>query len=808
METLWQDLRYAARSLTKKPGYTLVVVLTLALGIGAVTTVFSFFNAVLLRQLPYEQSERLAQIQSTESEKVGPYFSHPDFTDMRDQSQSFERIAAARSGGWTLTGDGDAERLPGARVSAEFFPMLGVKPALGRVFRPEEDRPGAERVVMLHHNVWQRRFGGDPGIVGRTLTLNGYSHTVIGVLPPDFHFFPIEISIAEIYGTLAYETTLLNARQTRRLAIFGKLRLDITLAQAQSEMSGIARRLAEQFPQTNANRGVKLVWLQDQVVGGVRGSLLTLLAAVAFLLLIACANVASLLLARAAARRKEIVIRSALGASRWRVMRQLLTESVLLAGLGGAAGLLLAHWIVNALVALNPKGLPRLGEVSVDAQAMLFTGGVALIVSVICGLIPARQNSRFDLNQSLREDSQSATAGAHRSVLRQTMVVTEVALALVLLVGAGLLGRSFARLMQVELGFRPENVLKLTVALPATEYAADQQKAAFIERALERFRALPGVESVAAANVTPLSGYYSPLNFDIEGRPPASPGEQPSAEYRTVSHDYFRTMGISLRRGRQFTEQDVKQSFQIGGVAVINESLARRYFPDEDPIGKRLALAKDDAGWREIIGVAGDVKHSGLVTEAVPEIYAPTLRNTTGVYDLVVRSASAPTQLISAVRGQFRELDPNLPLFAVRTLEEVIALNLARQRFAIALLGAFAALGLLLAAIGVYGVMAYSVSRRTREMGIRMALGARSGDVQRMVLREGLKLTLIGVAIGLLAALALTQLMKNLLYGVGAADPLTFAGVPLVLAVVAMIACWVPARRAAKTDPMTALRQE
>jgi len=808
METLWQDLRYAARSFVRKPGYTLVIVLTLTLGIGAVSAVFSFFNAVLLRPLPYEQSERLAQLRSTESEKDGAYFSHPDFIDLRDQSQSFELMAAARSGGWTLTGDGDAVRLPGARVSAEFFPMLGVKPALGRVFRPEEDRPGAERVVMLHHNVWQRRFGGDPGIVGRTLTLNGYGYTVIGVLPRDFHFFPIEISIAEIYGTMAYETTLLNHRETRRLAIFGKLRPGATLAQAQSETSGVARRLAEQFPQTNANRGVKIVSLQEQVVGGVRGSLLALLGAVGFVLLIACANVAALLLARATARRKEIVIRSALGASRRRVMRQLLTESLLLACLGGAAGLLLAHWMVRVMVSLNPKGLPRLGEVSVDSQAMLFTGGLALLVSVICGLIPARQSSHLDLNQSLREDSHSATAGAQRSALRQTMVIAEVALALVLLVGAGLLGRSFARMMQVDLGFRPENVLKLTAALPATQYKDDQQKAAIIERALERIRALPGVEAAAVANVTPLSGYNSPINFDIEGRPPAQPGAQLSAEYRAVSHDYFRTMGISLRRGRPFTEQDVKQSFQGGNVVIINEALARRYFPDEDPLGKRLALSKDGAGWREIIGVAGDVKHTGVIAETAPEIYAPTLRSASGAYDLVVRSAPPPAQIAGAVRGQFHELDPNLPLFTVRTLEETVALNLARERFAVALLGAFAALGLLLAAVGVYGVMAYSVSRRAREMGVRMALGAQSGDVMRMVLREGLKLTAIGVAIGLPASLAVTQLMKNLLYGVSAADPLTFAGVPLLLAVVSMIACWIPARRASKTDPMTALRQD
>jgi putative ABC transport system permease protein len=459
-------------------------------------------------------------------------------------------------------------------------------------------------------------------------------------------------------------------------------------------------------------------------------------------------------------------------------------------------------------VALNPKGLPRLDEVSVDSRAILFTGGVALAASAICGLIPARHSSRLDLNQSLREDSYSATAGAHRSALRQTLVIAEVVLAFVLLVGAGLLGRSFARMMQVDLGFRPENVLKLTVVLPATQYKDDQQKAAFIDLALEHIRALPGVESAAAANVTPLSGYQSPLNFDIEGRPPALPGLQQSAEYRAVSHDYFRTMGISLRRGRRFTEQDVKQQPQAGGVAIINESLARRYFPDEDPLGKRLALAKDSAGWREIIGVAGDVKHNGVIDEATPEIYAPTLRSASGAYDLVVRSATGPAQIAAAARGQFRALDPNLPLFTIRTLEEAIALNLARQRFAVALLSAFATVGLLLAAVGVYSVMAYSVSRRTREMGVRMALGAQSSDVLRMILLEGFKLTAIGAAIGLPGAMAITRLMKNLLYGVSASDPPTFAGVSLLLAVVALLACWLPARRAAKTDPMGALRGE
>jgi len=812
METLWQDIRFGARTLLKKPGFTFIVIVTLALGIGANTAIFSIVNAVLLRPLPYQDAERLTLFRATEAEKESNPFSYPDIVDLRERQQSFTELAAIRSGGWTLTGTGDAARIPGARVSAEFFPMLGVKPVVGRVFLPEEDRPGAPRVVMLHYNQWQKRFGGDPEIVGRQLTLNGYSHTVIGVLPPEFHFFPVEISIAEMYGTLAFEGERLNQRESRFLAVIGKRKPGVSVQQAQADVSGVAARLAEQFPNSNAKRGIKLVDLHEQVIGNVRLALWVLLGSVLFVLMIACANAANLLLAQAAARQKEIAVRAALGASRWRVLRQLLTESLLLAGCGGTLGILLAHWTIKALASLNPKGVPRLTEINLDGRVLLFTGIVVLVTSVAFGLAPAWQAAKIDLSQTLKEGGRTG-AGISGARLRRGLVVAEIALAFVLLIGAGLLIHSFSRLMQVDLGFNPNNVLKLSVSLPPTVYKDDAQKNAFIERALERIKALPGVEAAASANVTPLTGYAANLPFDIENRPPALPGEQPNAEYRAVSADYFRALGMQAPRGRGFTEQDVKQSSQSGGGVIINEALAERYWPGEDPLGKRILIAKSNpaqAGgqWREIIGVAGNVRQTGVETAPLPEMYEPTLRNAAGFYDIVVRSSVPPESLTRSVRAEFRELDPDLPLFTIRTLAETVQMNLARQRFAMQLLGAFAALALVLASIGIYGVLAYSVTQRTREIGVRMALGAQPRDVLLQILREAMQWVLAGGLCGLLLALALSRMLANLLFGVTATDPLTFAGVALLLIVVALLACVIPARRAARIDPMIALRQE
>jgi putative ABC transport system permease protein len=808
MNNLWQDLRYATRTLLKKPGFALVVILTLALGIGVNTAIFSIVNAVLLRPLPYEDADRLTLFRATEADREGSYFSYPDIKDLHERQQSFAQLAAIRSGGWTLTGAGDAERLPGARVSAEFFSMLGVKPVVGRVFSPEEDRPGAERVVMLHYNLWQRRFSGDPNIVGRRLTLNGYPHTVIGVLPPEFHFFPVEITIAEIYGTLAFEGERLNQRESRFLSIIGKLKPDITLTAAQADVSAVAGRLAEQFPNTNAKRGVKLINLHDRVTGNVRLALWVLLGAVLFVLLIACANAANLLLAQAATRWKEVAVRAALGASRLRVLRQLLTESLLLAISGGAFGILLAHWTIKAVAALNPKGLPRLTEINLDGRALLFTGVVVLLTSVAFGFAPAWQTTKLDLSQTLKEGGRTG-GGTGGLRLRRGLVVAEIALAFVLLVGAGLLIHSFTRLLQVDLGFNPQNVLKLSVAFPPTQYKDEGQRTAFMERALERIKALPGVEAAAAANVTPLTGYAANLPFDIENRPPALPGEQPNAEYRSVSADYFRALGIRLVRGRRFTEHDVKQSSSV----IINEALAERYWPGEDPLGRRILIAKsniDQNGgqWREIIGIASNVRHTGVEAAPSPEMYEPTLRNTAGFYDIVIRSSTSPESLTRSVRAEFRELDRDLPLFTIRTLAETVQINLARQRFALQLLGAFAGLALALAAIGIYGVLSYTVAQRTREIGLRMAVGAQSGDVLKLILREAMRWVLLGGLCGLAIALALSRVLTNLLYGVTTTDPLTFISMAALLALVALVACYLPARRAAKVDPMIALRTD
>jgi putative ABC transport system permease protein len=803
LQSVGQDSRFALRAMRKRSGLAAVVILTLALGIGVNTAIFSIVNAVLLRPLPYEDAERLVLFKASEANKESNSFSYPDIKDLRERQQSFTQLAAIRSGGWTLTEAGDAERLPGARVSAEFFPMLGIKPVAGRVFSPEEDRPGAARVVMLHYSLWQRRFGGDPDIVGRQLTLNGAAHTVIGVLPPEFHFFPVEISIAEMYGTLAHEGDRLNRRESRFLAIIGKRKDGVTLPRAQADVSAIATRLAEQFPLTNAKRVMKLVDLREQVIGNVRLALWVLLGSVLCVLLIACANAANLLLTAAAARQKEMAVRAALGASRMRVLRLLLTESLFLAAGGGVCGLLLAQWTIRLLALLKPEGLPRLSEINLDGRVLLFTGAVVALTSLVFGLAPAWQATKFNLSATLKEGGRSG-AGPGSARLRRGLVVAEVALAFVLLVGAGLLLNSFARLMQVDLGFNPQNVLKLTVALPATQYAGDAQKIAFMERALERLKALPGVEAAAAANVTPLTGYAANLPFDIENRPPALPGEQPNAEYRAVSADYFRALGMRLRRGRLFTEQDVKQT----RAAVINEELARHYWPNEDPLGKRLRLARADEPWREVIGVVGDIKQTAVEAAPLPELYEPTLRNAAGFYDIVVRSSVSPESLTQAARAEFRALDPNLPLFTIRTLAVTVQLNLARQRFAMQLLGAFALLALALAAIGLYGVLSYAVSQRTREIGLRMALGARAGDVIRMTLKESMRLVMIGAGLGFALSLAAGRVMTNLLYGVTATDPLTIACALALLGAVSLSACWLPARRAAKADPMAALRAE
>jgi putative ABC transport system permease protein len=796
--------------LGKSPGFTAMAVLALALGIGANSAIFSVVNTVLLRPLPYKDPDRLVMVWYHVPQKGLKQFSASplDFIDWRDQSQVFEQMAAFDSLSFNLTGKEEPERIEGARVSASLFPLLGVKAALGRTFLAEEEQPGHERVVILSHGLWQRRFGADPGFIGQTLTLNGSSYTVVGILPASFKFPDKE----ELWTPLAFnpEQLIESARGGRSLLVIGRLKPAVTLRQGQTEMSTIARRLEQRYPVTNTGWGIHLVPLHEQEVEEYRLALLILLGVVGFVLLIACANVANLLLARAATRQKEIAIRTALGATRRHVIRQLLTESLLLAGLGGALGLLLALWGIDLLVAVCPADMPRVQEVRLDGHVLGFTLLVSLLAGVIFGLAPAFQASQPDLNQSLKEGGWKSRALPGRHRIRNLLVVGEVALALVLLIGAGLMIKSFLRVRSVHLGFNPEHVLTMQIALPPSQYAAGHPVSAFYRQLLARIEELPGVQSVGAVTVLPLSGDVSATSFTIEGRPPLPTGEFLLANYRAISPHYFRTMGIPLLQGRDVAERDGEAA---PTVVVINQTMAQRFWPGEQPLGKRLRLkVKGQQISCEIVGVVGDVKYAELNAKATPEIYWPYAQNLRPGYTsnmtLVVRTASDPVSMAAAVRSQVQAVDRNQPVFNIKTMEQYVVQAVASWRGATLLLSLFAALALVLAAVGIYSVMSYSVTQRTHEIGVRMALGAEPRDVLRLVVGQGMMLTLIGVIAGLAAAFALTRVMSEMLYGVSPTDPTTFAAIALLLAAVALMASYIPARRATKVDPMVALRYE
>jgi len=801
MDTFWQDLRYGSRVLLKNPGFTAVAILALALGIGANSAIFSVVNAVLLRPLPYHDPDRIMTALHSGWFPVAP----ANFLDWRAQNHVFERIAAAQAWGASLTGRDKPEQLKALQVTPDLFPVLGVDPVLGRTFLPEEDRPGAGRVVVLSHQLWQRRFGGDPKIVGQTLVLNGVGHTVVGVMPPGFQFAPFWVTNAELWVPLDL-TLRVNDRAGRSLRVFARLKPGVTREQAQAEMDTISRRLEQQYPGTNKSLDVTVDPLHEKVVGKVRQALLVLLGAVSFVLLIACANVANLLLARSAARQKEIAIRTALGAGRLRLVRQLLTESMLLASLGGALGLLLARWGVKFLVALSPANLPRVETINLDSRVFGFTLAISLLTGLVFGLAPALQASKLDLNESLKEGGRSATEGIRRNRVRSLLMISEVALALVLLIGAGLMIRSFRRLQAVEAGFDPRRVLTLVVPLRSSQYSTGPQRSAFFQRLIERVGALPGVESASAINHLPLAGDIWTLGFTVEGRPAPPPGEGPSAAYRIIRPNYFHTMGISLLKGRDFTEHDAAGT---PGVAIINEAFARNIWPHEDPIGKRIRVNDDGPDPREIVGIVKDVKQREWTAEPMREMYLPYLQNPAPSYlTLVARTTADPLSLAAAVRNEVWTIDKDVPVSQVASMEQVIAGATGGPRFNLLLLNLFASVALILAAVGIYGVMAYSVSQRTHEIGIRLALGAQTTDVIKLVVGQGMALTLIGVAIGLAAAFAVTRLMSSLLFGVSATDPLTFAVIALLLLLVALVACYLPARRATKVDPMVALRYE
>ena len=809
LEMLWQDLRYGARMLVKQPGFTSIAVLTLGLGIGANTAIFSVVNAVLLRPLPFEQPDRLVMVWQTNMQtgSLQDPASFLNLVDWQQQNQVFEQIAAFMPRGISLTDIDEPEQLPGSFVSANLFPALGVTPTLGRTFLPDEDRPGGGRDVILSHGLWQRRFGGDPDIIGKALTLNGASHTVVGVMPADFQFpipgqFPIPPT--QLWVPLAIDPGQEN-RGDRSLFAVGRLKSGVTAGQAQAEMTLIARRLEQQYPDANTGSGVKVVPLHEQVVGRLRPALLVLLGAVGFVLLIACANVASLLLSRAAARQKEIAIRAALGAGRLRLVRQLLTETVLLTLMGGTLVLLLAYVGMDSLKAGLPPNLPRADEISIDRQVLGFSFVVSLFTGLVFGLVPAWQASRPDLNEVLKEGGGKGAGGQGRSRARNVLTVAEVAAAFVLLVGAGLLIKSFYRLQQVNLGFNPERALSVPLALTTVRYRDGGARLAFVEQVAQRLKGLPGVQAVGGVTTLPLSSNYSTGTFAVEGRPP-DPGESNIANVRAATPDYFRAMEIPLIGGRAFTEED---TFQAPAVTVINETLARRYWPGENPIGKRIiSPARADGTLTTVVGMVGDVRNDGLDDEPKPELYFPYAQNRQTHLAIVVRTANYPAGLMAAVRREVWAVDKNLPLANLSTLEQLLDKTIAQRRFNLLLLGMFAGVALVLAAVGIYGVMSYAVTQRTHEIGVRMALGAQTSNVLRMVVGQGIRLALVGIAIGLGAALALTRLMASLLYEVSATDPLTFAVIALMLAAVALVACYVPARRATRVDPMLALRYE
>ena len=803
MQTFWKDLRYGARMLLKNPGFTSIAVITLALGIGANASIFSVVNAVLLRPLPFKEPERLIMIRETKIPQFPEFSVSPgNFLDWKRRNTVFERLVAISSPSFNLIGTGDPEQISGMRVTEGFFAMLGAKPELGRDFLSEEDQPGRNNVVVLSHGFWHRRFGGDPKIIDQTITLSGRIYTVIGVMPATFSFGGSETAL---WTPMGFTSDDAQNHGGHFLSAIGQLKPGATLEQARSEMSAIAGQLAQEYPDANAGWNVKLLPLQEFIVRSVETALLVLLGAVAFVLLIACANVANLLLARAAGREKEIAIRTALGAGRARIVRQLLTESALLALAGGVAGLLLAKWGTDLLLKLAPQNLPRMSNVSLDGRALAFTAAVTLLTGLIFGLVPALQASKPNLTETIKDaGGRGSTEGGRRQFIRGSLVVLEMASALLLLVGAGLLIKSFWRLQRVDPGFNPNNALTASVSLPSRKYPEENQQSAFFQQLLEKVRALPGVQAAGASNVVPLGGDYV-LGFVIEGRPPLPPGAGQSTNYYAVSADYFKAMGIPLLRGRVFTEQDTRNSTRV---AVISDSMAKRVFPNEDPIGKRIHVTNGPTVFREIVGIVGDVKHYGLDQDTTLQTYEPYTQQPFSFMTLVVRTAGDPTNLTSAIRNQVLSIDKEQPVSGVRTLEQRVSTSIAQQRFSMLLLGVFAAVAMVLAAVGIYGVLSYAAAQRTHEIGIRMALGARAGDVLKMVIGHGMKLALAGVALGSGAALAVTQLMKRLLFGVTAADPMTYIVIALSLTLVALFACWIPARRAAKVDPMVALRVE
>ena len=807
MNSILRDLAFGIRLLVRNPVFAGVAIITLALGIGANTAIFSVVNSVLLRPLPYKDSERLVALWNAPprtGEAAGAAqadnapMSLKGFLDWKEQKQIFEELGAYWHPDYNLTGQGEPKRVRGFRSSLSMLSMLGVKPDLGRLASPDEEQASGERVAMITYGLWQSRFGGNQDVIGKTLTLDNNLYTIIGVLPKNFHFnidwevwIPLRLDIKLVPADLDF------------LSVVGKLRPGLNVEQAQREASAVAARLSQE---SGSDNGARVVPLRDQVVGDTRPHLLVLLGAVGFVLLIACTTVANLLLTHAAARSKEIAIRLAMGASRGRLIRQLLTESLALSLVSGALGLLIGVLGTSLLAEVARERLPRVEEISIDGIVLAFTLGISVLTGLIFGLAPALQASRSDLQETLKEGGRQQNAGAGKNRLRATLVVIEIAVSLILLVGAGLLIRSFVRLLDIDKGFDADNVLTMEMSLSPAKYQEPQQEVAFLQQVLEQISTINGVEAVALVSNLPLSGASTRGAFGIEGQP-LPEEDRPQAEYIAASSDYFRALRIPLIKGRAFDQRDNENSPHV---VIISATTAKRFFQDQDPIGKRVELYWGEPGWNEVIGVVGDIRNQSLEATVLPQIYFPSVQqpekaSTMGM-KILIRTTINPTSLIDPVRERVSRLDKDQPLSQVRTMEQIIAESVGERRLATWMTGGFALVALFLAAVGIYGIMSYAVTQRTHEFGIRVALGAQPWDVLKLVLRQGMLLTLLGIVIGLGGALAVGQIIGSLLFGVTKTDLITFVSVSLLLAGAALLACYLPARRATKVDPMKALR--
>ena len=822
MNTVLQDIRYGIRMLVKTPALTAIVILALALGIGANTAIFSVINAVVLRPLPYDHPEQLLFLNERSPVLDEMSISYPNFTDWRNQNHVFEKIGVYNRNSYNLTGSGEAERILTAQVSADLFSVLRVNAMIGRVFTNDEDKPGGQPVVVLSNALWQRRFGGQQNVLNQNITLNGRSYTVIGVMSPNYAF-PARVEMWVPVGQLSGDPNWQQRGNHPGLYAVARLKPGATMGQAQADMDTIAANLEKQYPDSNTRNGVRIRPVMEVFVGNtIRDTLWILFGAVAFVLLIACANIANLLLARATSRRKEMAIRAAMGAGRWRIARQLLTESLLLAVLGGAIGLVIAHFAIKLILYVSPTAIPRSREISLDWKVLAFTLGVSLLTGILFGLVPALQAGEVDVHETLKEAGRGTSA---KHWLRSSLVIVEVATTMVLLIGAGLMIRSFYRLQNVNPGFSYDRLTSFTVALPQRKYVTEDQRSTFFNSLLQNIRALPGVQSAGVASGLPLGNNGWQTSFVIDGRPQPPRGQTPLMEACTVSSDYFRAMNIPLLHGRYFTDQD-NRAFLAGrdlsklndgeriiagvNVIIVDELFAKQHWPGEQAVGKRIRFGTDaGAPLLEVVGVVGRVKMESLSGDSnrVQGYFSFSQMPFSGM-TVVVKGNGDPNQLIAGARAQVKALDSDQPIYNIRTMDEIRGEAVAPQRLNLMLLSIFAGIAFVLAIVGIYGVMSYAVTQRTHEIGIRMAIGARPSDVFRMILGQGMFLTIIGMVAGLLGAYGLTRLMRTILFDVRPTDPLTFGAVALLLAVVALIACYIPGRRATKVDPVNSLRYE